>query len=411
MAGPLEGIKVVAFDWIVIGPLGTSYLGDYGATVVKVESHTRPDGGRFVGPFKGGITHPDYSCFFTHQNSSKYSVTINLRHPLGRELGLKLIKWADVVEENMAPEVMGHLGLDYENARSVNPRLIYLSLSLVGKTGPHRMLAGFGQLAGALGGVTYLSGWPDRGPAPPHGAYTDYFTARFVPTIILAALLYRRRTGKGQFIDMSVLENTAYLFSLPVMDYAVNKRMWDRMGNRHPYACPHGVFRCKGDDGWVAIAVFTEEEWQAFCKVLGELEWTKAAKFSSFWERKRNEDEMERLIEAWTISHTPEDVEALMQGAGVPANVVESTEDLFSDPQLKFREGFRSLNHRVMGSVTRTAPASRLSRTPDVQFGPPALGEHNELVLKEFLHLTGDEIADLYVAGAITTEADYPFTD
>ena len=408
MEGPLEGIKIVAFDWVVIGPMGTSYLGDYGATVVKVESHKRPDGLRYVQPFKDGIIDPDRSYFFTHQNSSKYSVTIDLKNPEGKELGMKLIEWADVVVENMAPGVMQRLGLGYESAKERHPEIVYLSLSLSGKSGPHHMLAGFGQLAGALSGCIHLSGWPDRGPAPPHGAYTDYITARFIPIVVLAALDYRRRTGKGQYIDMSIQENVVYLLSMPVMDWVINGHMWNRDGNRHSYASPHGAFRCKGDDRWVAIAVFTDGQWKDFCRVLGKIEWTTDPKFSGFWERKRNEDELKRLIEAWTINHTAEDVEILMQNAGVPANVVESTADLFSDPQLKHRGAFRELDHKVMGSVIRAAPASRFSKTPDVQFAPPCLGEHNEFVLKEILHLSEDESRDLYAKGAITTEADLP---
>jgi len=409
MMPALEGIKIAAFEWVVMGPLGTSYLGDYGAMVVKVESHTRPDGGRFFPPFKENKIDPDLSLFFTHQNSSKYSITVNLKHPLGKQIGLKIIQWADVVVENMAPDVMKRLGLDFENAKSVNPEVIYISLSLVGRSGPHRMLAGFGQLVGALAGPTYLSGWPDREPSPPHGAYTDYFTARFFPIAVLAALDYRRRTGKGQFIEMSILESTAYLFSLPVMDYTINKRVWNRAGNRHPNYSPHGVFRCKGDDRWVAIAVSSEKQWEAFCRVLSDPEWTKNTKFSSFCERKTNEDELERLIEEWTINHSSEDIELLMQDAGIPASAVLSSKDLFSDAQLKFRGGFRTLSHSVMGSVVRAAPASRLSKTPDVQFGPPALGEHNENILKEILHLSEDEIDTLYKEKALTTKADYPF--
>lgn len=409
MRGTLEGIKIVAFEWIVVGPLATSYLGEQGATVVKVESHVRPDGSRFIGPFKNGVTHPDYSGFFCHQNSSKYSVTINVKKPSGKDLIVKLIKWADVVVENMTPGVMKSLGLDYESVKAVNPEVIYLSMSIQGQFGPHHMSTGFGQLAAALGGCTDLTGFPDRGPAPCHGAYVDYITARFMPSLILAAIDYRRRTGKGQFIDNSILENTAYFFALPVMDYVINGRVWNRMGNRHPYACPHGAFRCQGDDRWVAIAVFTEEEWQAFCGVLGRPKWTKASRFSTFWERKRNEDELEKLIEAWTVNHTAEQVETLMQAAGVPAGVVESTKDLFSDPQLQFRGTFRELNHTTMGLILRVGPASRFSRTTDVQFAPPILGEHNSFVLGEILHLSEDEISDLYAEGAITTEADFPF--
>ena len=408
MRGALEGIKIVAFEWIVVGPLATSYLGEQGATVVKVESHVRPDGSRFIGPFKDGFAHPDYSGFFSHQNSSKYSVTINVKKPSGRDLILKLIKWADVVLENMTPGVMKNLGLDYESVKSVNPEVIYVSISIQGQFGPRHMSTGFGQLAAALGGCTNLSGYPDRGPAPCHGAYVDYITARFIPSMILAAIDYRRRTGKGQYIDNSILENTAYFFALPVMDYVINQHVWKRTGNRHPYACPHGAFRCQGYDRWVAIAVFTEEEWQAFCRVAGRPEWTKDTRFSTLGERKRNEDELEKLIEAWTVNHTAEQVETLMQDVGVPANVVESTKDLFSDPQLQSRGTFRELHHMVMGPIIRIGPASIFSRTTDVQFAAPTLGEHNGFVLGEILRLSEDEIAELYAEGAITTEADFP---
>jgi benzylsuccinate CoA-transferase BbsF subunit len=407
--GALRGIKVVAFEWIVVGPLATSYLGNHGATVVKVESHIRPDGGRFVAPFKDGIVSPDRSGFFTHQNSSKLSVTFNVKRPKGRDLVLRLLRWADVVLENMTPGVAKKLGFGYEDVVTVNPKIVYVSISVQGQWGPHSQMTGYGQLAAAMGGCAHVAGWPERLPAPPHGAYVDFITARFVPSLILAALDYRNRTGKGQYIDNSIIENTVYCFSLPVLDYVINKRVINRNGNRHPYMCPHGVFRCIGDQRWVAIAVSNQQQWESFVTVVGHPEWCQDPKFASFMSRKLHEDELEVLINQWTMNHVAEEVELMMQRAGVPASTVESNRDLFDDPQLKHRNFFRELRHQAIGSYLKPGPAAKLSKTEDVMFQAPLLGEHNEHVLRDILHLSDDEIADLYAEGAVTTEADFPF--
>ena len=409
MVTALEGLKIVSFEWIVVGPLSTSYLAQQGATVVKVESHVRPDGGRFVAPFKDGIVSPDRSGFFFHQNTSKYSVSINVKKPAGKAVIEKLIKWADVVVENMTPGVMKNLDLDYQAARTINPGIIYVSISIQGQYGPHYRATGYGQLAAALAGCSHLAGWPDRGPAPPHGAYVDFITARFVPCLILAAIDYRNRTGKGQYIDNSILENTAYFFSLPVMDYVVNNRVMNRSGNRHPSACPHGVFKCKGNDRWVAIAIFTDAEWQAFCSVTKKTQWVDDNRFHTFVDRKKNEDELERQINEWTIDYTPEEVEGFLQKAGVQAGHVESNSDLFRDSHLKETGFFKELNHPVIGPTAHVGIASNYSRTKEIQFPAPILGEHNQKVLKKFLGMSDDDIANLYVEGAITTEADFPF--
>ncbi|GAG36291.1 unnamed protein product, partial [marine sediment metagenome] len=245
---------------------------------------------------KDGIISPNRSGFFSHQNASKYSVTINLKTNAGKDLALKLIRWADVVVENTTPGVMKKLGLDYDTVKTVNPQIIYLSSSVQGQFGPHHTSTGFGQSAAALGSCTHLTGWPDRIPAPCHGAYVDYITARWMPIIILAALDYRRRTGKGQYIDNSILENVAYFFALPVMDYVVNNRIWNRAGNRYEYACPHGAFRCQGNDRWVAITVSTDEEWRALCTVTGHTEWQHDTRFTSLKARKQNEDEFDEML-------------------------------------------------------------------------------------------------------------------
>ena len=409
MAIALENLKIVSFEWIVVGPLATSYLGDLGATVIKVESHVRPDGARFIGPIDGEPNDGDHSLFFSHHNTSKYSVTINIKKPAGKNLILKVVEWADVLIENMSPGTMKNLGLSYDDVAAVNPRIIYLSLSIQGQFGPHYRSTGFGHSAAALSGCTHLSGWPDRGPSPCHGAYSDYITARIVPSLILSALDYRQRTGEGQYIDNSILENMAFFFSLPVMDYVSNGRIANRNGNRYPSACPHGVFRCKGTDRWIAIAVFSELAWQSFCQVLGKSDWLQNPKYANISERKKNEDELENQIEIWTKRHDAEKIEVLMQNAGVPANLVESTSDLFHDPQLKHRNAFRVLEHGVMGPIIHLGPASKYSEITHVQTAAPLMGEHNSYVFKELFGLSDNDIADLYSEGIITTEADIPF--
>lgn len=406
--GALAGVKVVGFDWVVVGPLATSYLGDQGATVIKVESHLRPDSGRLLAPYKDNIPGLDRGSYFCHQNTSKYSITVNLKNAAGRGLILKLLKWADVLVENMAPGVMDNLGLSYSDVKQVNPEIIYVSLSIQGRFGPHHKSTGFGQLAAALSGCTHLTGWPDRGPSPCHGAYVDYLAARLTPSLIIGALDYRRRTGKGQYIDNSILENTAFFFSLPVMDYVTNGRIWQRMGNRHPHACPHGVFKCAGDDRWLAVSVFSDKEWRSFCKVLGRPEWLDDEKYTNFQTRKKNEDELEKLIEAHTVHYDVEYLETELQLADIPAGAVESTKDLFSDPQIKYRRAYRQLKHKEIGLVWRASPASNYSRTSNVQTAAPLLGEHNEYVFGEILNLSEKEIRNLYSQGAITTEKDLP---
>ncbi len=403
----LEGVKIADFSWVAVGPVTTSYLGDSGATVVKIESHTYPDNSRVVGPFKGQPSL-DTSGFFTHQNSSKYSVTLNLAKPKGREVALKLINWADVMTESMLPGAMKRLGLDYESVRKVKPDIIYFSTSMHGQYGPRCFSPGYGQLGCGLAGIYNLSGWPDRGPAPPEGAYLDFISPRFGVMAIMAALDYHRRTGKGQYIDMALIETALHFVAPLIIDYSVNGRLPVRQGNRCDWAAPHGAFPCEGDNRWIAIAVRNDDEWKGLCKVMGQPSWSINSKFATLLARKQNESELESHIKEWTMLHKAEELMEKLQAAGVPSSVVESNRDLFEDPQLEHRGHFKRLEHPVMGTYAHDSRAFRLSKTPDNQFAAPAMGQHNEYVLKELLGLSEDEFADLLAEGAITTEADLP---
>jgi benzylsuccinate CoA-transferase BbsF subunit len=405
-----EGIKIVEFSWAIVGPASARYLADHGATVVRVESHNRLDVLRTTNPFTGGKPSVDGSMHFGKCNPNKYSVSIDMNHPRGRELALRLIKWADIVTENFSPRVMKKWGLNYESLRKVKPDIIYLSSSMQGNDGPHASFAGYGYNACALCGFTELSGWPERVPASPF-AYTDFVCPPLNAMALVAALEYRRRTGKGQWIEQSQFEASLQFLAPLVMDYQVNKRVAGRQGNRLYNAAPHGVFPCKGDDYWVAISIFTDEEWRAFGEAAGNPPWTGEEKFSTLPGRKDNEDELERLVAEWTINYTAEQVEKTLQSAGIAANMVAKPSDMFEDSQLKYRNHFKRIDHPVMGKPAYEHQACYImSKTPrDMVIPSPCIGEHNEYVFKELLKMDDDEIAECIIDGSITTELPQEF--
>ena len=404
----LEGVKVANFSWIGVGPFTIRYLGNYGATVVKVESHTRPDILRMMLPFKDNIPAIDNSPWFANANSSSYGVSINLDKPSGRELAWKLINWCDIMAESFGPGTIARWGLDYESVRKVRPDIIYMSSSQMGQTGPLAKFAGYGYHASAIDGFTYITGYPDREPAPTQSAYTDFVAPRCNAVAVLAALEYKRRTGKGQYLDLSQREVSTTFLTTPILDYTVNGRVMQRNGNKVTFAVPHNAYPCHGDDRWCAITVFTDDEWESLCQVIGKPELLTDSRFATFDARKDNEDELDKIISGWSANHTAERVETMMQDAGIAASVVENMADIFNDPQIKHREFFQLLKHSVIGEHNYRGLGFQLSKTPDARFAGPALGEHNEYVFKELLGMSDDEISDALVDGAITTEADLP---
>lgn len=393
--GIFSGIKVADFAWIGVGPITIKYLADHGATVVHIESATRPDSLRMGMPAKDGIPGINRSQFFANYNSSKLSIALNLSLPKARDVAKRLVQWADVVAESYTPKAMRNWGLDYESLRKIKPEIIMLSTCQQGQTGPYASFAGAGHTGGSLSGFYHITGWPDREPGYVYGAYTDFVSPRYAAAALIAALDYRRRTGKGQYIDQSQIEAGIQFQGPVVMDYTVNGRVQTRMGNRSASAAPHGAYRCQGQERWCFIAVQSDAEWRGFCEAIGRPMWTQESRFATLLGRKEHEDELDRLVEAWTVHQPPEAVMQRMQAAGVPAGMVESIEDLFSDPQLQHRGHFRRLNHTEMGEVEYDGPAFRLSATSDGQFAAPCLGEHTEHVCKEFLGMGEKEFQEL----------------
>ncbi|MCH7714361.1 MAG: CoA transferase, partial [Chloroflexi bacterium] len=265
---PLDGLKVLDFCWVAVGPQTTKYLAEYGATVIRVESSKRPETLRRAAPFAGGIQGINRSGYFANYNANKYGITIAMRHPRAKDLVLRIASWADLVTENFTPGTMEDWGLGYAQLKEVNPKIVMFSTSMLGRGGPMEKQPGFGAVLSSLAGLTNIIGWPDRGPVNPYGAYTDFICPRFAVPSILAALDNRRRTGEGIHLDMSQLEASIH-FSAPIlMDFLVNDREPTLMGNRHHAAAPHGVYPCKGDDRWIAIACFSDDEWTTLTTVM-----------------------------------------------------------------------------------------------------------------------------------------------
>ncbi len=404
-----KGIKVADFSWVMVGPTASKTLAEHGATVIRVESHRRPDILRIQAPFKDFIPGIDRGALQATNNTNKYGIALDISKPGGQAVAKKLIAWADIVTESFTPGTMKRLGLDYEEAKKINPNIIYYSTTSQGQYGPFATFGAYGAQSASVAGFAFLTGHPDHEPVHLYGAYTDFLAPWYLISALIGALDRRRKTGKGMHIDQSQVEAGITLMSVPLLDYNVNGRIINRMANRDFNAAPHGVYKCKGDDRWITIAVFNDEEWLAFCEGLGRPQLSEDVRFCSFSRRKENEDELDGLIANWIINHSAEEVMNIMQEKGVPSGIVQTAEGLFSDVQLKHRDHFVYLDHKVIGKHAYHNESVRYSKTPPKFWkAGPCLGEDNEYVFKSILGLSDDDISDLLAEGAITTDADAP---
>ncbi|MBI4336787.1 MAG: CoA transferase [Chloroflexi bacterium] len=398
----LEGLKVADFTWVGVGPVTMKYLADHGATVLRIESAVRPDNLRLAPPFKDGVSGLNRSGFFADYNSSKYGISLNLDHPRSREVAQRIIAWADVMAESFTPGVMARWGLDYASVCRWKPEVIYLSTCQLGQTGPWAGQPGYGLQLAAFSGFYYLTSWPDRGPAGPYGAYTDFVSPMFAAAAVLAALDHRRRTGQGAYLDLSQLEAGLQFLAPLLMDELNNGVEARPAGNRDPQACPHGAFPCCGNDRWAAIACFTDAQWEALCRAMGSPAWSSSPEFATLTGRKAHEDALEERIAAWTKEQDAYELMAHLQREGVPGGVVQSCEDLFNDPQLAHRGHFVRLQHTEIGLHSYSGIPFQLSETPGrLSKAAPCLGEDNDYVYKTVLGFSEAEYAELKAAGVL----------
>ncbi len=385
-AAPLAGLRVLDFSWAIAGPTVGRCFADYGATVVKIESASHPDACRTVRPFLKGRFGSERSALFHTMNAGKLQLGLDLSVPAAREVILDLARWADLVVESFSPGVMKRLGFDYASLARVNPRVVMLSTSLLGQSGPLSPLAGYGNLGAALSGFLELTGWPDRPPSGPFAAYTDYISPRFAACAVLAALDHRERTGEGQHIDISQVESSIHFLAPLVGEASATGRVSTRAGNADPAFRLHGVFPAAGEDRWIAIAAQTDAELRALARVLGC----------------EPEGLDERTLGAATARFAADELAAKLQAAGVPAHGVASSADLAADPQLAERHHFVAVEHPSVGPSTIEASRFALSRTPAARpTRAPALGGDNERVLRELLGYGDERIAELAIAGAL----------
>lgn len=391
--GALEGIRILDFTWLLAGPYATRTLADFGAEVIKVQTGNMATG-----------AESNSTGYFNTWNRNKLGITLNMAHPEGRKLALRLVAICDILVENFTPRVMAQWGLDYPALRQMKPDIIMVSLSGFGQTGPWRDFAALGPTIQALSGMTHLT---SSGNSPPEGigySYADPLSGMFAAYAVLAALEYRTRTGQGLYIDMSEYEALCCLLGPALLDYSINGTVAGPEGNTDSTltAAPHGCYKCQGEDRWCVIAVFTDAEWHAFCRVMGNPAWTEQERFASLHQRHQHAGELDRMVEQWTANYTPEQVMSLLQEAGVPAGVVSSSADLASDPQLNRRGFFVNARHPRLGTTSFDRTPIRLSRTPAESWkAAPLLGQHNRYVYQELLGISVEEYQDYVNRGVI----------
>ncbi len=398
--GALESVNVVELGGYAAGPCIGKYLANFGAQVVHVESTQHPDGFRLqYPPYKEGKVGLNRSGCFAMFNDSKYSVTLNLKHPKGLELGYRLMDWADIVIENMRPGVMSRLGFGYEVLRQRKPAIIMLSTSNMGQTGPHATHPGFGSQLSSLSGFSHLIGEPKGPPYLLYGPYIDFVAVAFGGVAVLAALDHQRRTGQGAFIDLSQYEAGLQFISSALLDYSTNGVIACRDGNRDPTAAPHGCFPCQ-DGRWCVISCWDDDEWERFCRTAGQASWLSDERFATAADRKKHEKALNRLIAAWTQDQQCERIMHDLQSGGVHAAVVNTIRDLFSDPQIRFRGIWQELEHPEIGRHHYRMVSYQLSETPgSIRWPAPCLGQHNEQVFPEWLRLSEKEYQDFREQG------------
>jgi crotonobetainyl-CoA:carnitine CoA-transferase CaiB-like acyl-CoA transferase len=420
---PLAGIRIFDFSWFLASAGGTRFLASLGAESLKVEWKANPDtrlaamapvGGRAAreaatAPLKG-VTDSDMGGQFNHKNAGKRGLSLNIRHPKGLKIAKDLIRQSDIVAEGFSPGVLDRLGLGYDVLRSIRPDIIYVQQAGMGNAGRYGRFRTVGPIAASFAGATEMSGLPE--PAMPAGwgySYLDWAGAYGFALAALGALLHRERTGEGQWIDSSQCEAGIFQTAVPILDWSANDRAWSRYGNRSPYkpAAPHGVFRCQGDDRWLAIACFDESEWRALTELMNHTELRADPRFATLADRLRHQEQLEEAISVW--SATVDAVAAMnaLQAAGVPAGVCQTAEDRCdNDPQLRALNWMTEITGTKIGRWPVPEFPVRLSRTPSYAGGPidrgaPCYGEDNRYILSTLLGYSDSEVQALVEEGVL----------
>lgn len=427
MPGPLAGVRIADLTWLLAGAGGPKMLAAMGAEVIRCEWVGKLDFLRLgppqvplpdqedTGGFTIGAQDPSQAASlnrngnFNDINAGKYGCSLNLAHPRGKELFKQLVAVSDVVMENYSASAMDRMGLGYEVLKAINPDIIYIQASGWGKTGPYRDWLSYGPTAQAMSGLTAMSGLPDREPAGWGFSYLDHNGGYFVALATMMALLHRKRTGGGLYLDLSQVATGFLWGGTAVLDYSANGRRGVRVGNRSPNrpASPHGAFPARGVDQWVAIAVFTDEQWAALVETMGTPDWARDGRYTMMAGRLEHQDELEARLSEWTRDRDRFEIMHLLQRRAVPAGVCQTPADrVDTDPQLAATDYLVELDHSEIGRWPVQNLPFTMSETPSIvgqpsNRGAPCYGEDNDYVYQQLLGLTPDEQAALKEAGVI----------
>ncbi len=400
---PLEGIRIIDFGWILSVPYAGGWLGALGAEIIRVESNTRLEPGR--GALAGaadGIAGVNRSSIWNCLNHSKLGVTLNIRDPNARELVREMVSISDVVIENFSTGVLDRLGLGYDDLRKLRPDLIMLSGSTMGVIGPDSSATGFGPNVCSYAGQPSITGYADGQPQNLGGNWPDYLVGTMMVHSVLSALWHRCKTGEGQRIEIAMAEVVSGMMPEAFLDYTVNGRVAERIGNRAPLMAPHNVYPCAEEDMWAAIAVKTDDEWARLCGVMERPELAEDSRFSTLAARKRNEDELDELITDWTRQGTPSDIAERLQSAGVAAGPVMNALALIADDHFRARGSIVEMEHTEVGIREVAGLPIRFSEIPrPAYYTAPLLGEHNDTVFSNILGHPTAEVDDLRNSKAI----------
>jgi len=418
---PLEGVRVLAQAIVWAGPFGSMILADLGADVIEIESiqHLNPTrtairhlpDAFMAGPTGAGYYQRDNSEGFWNRSATfnfakrgHRSVTLDLLSEEGLELFYSLVREADIFIENNAADVVEDLKIDWPQLSKINPRLIMMRFPGFGISGPYKHFKGYGATMEAIVGHTMLRGYRDSDPSatPPiyHGDPTSGATVAFA---VQAALYAREQTGQGQLIELAQGEGIIHHLSYALMDAFMNDRVQGHWGNRHPWMAPYGVFRCQGEDHFLALAVDSDEAFQALCQEMGRPELATDERFAYAAERYRNQDALEPLIAEWTAQHTQRELMERLQAAGVMATMVARQPEMFDDPHLNERGYFEELDHPDVGVLRYPGPIAHFEVNPlsPLRGRAPLLGEHNREILQGILHLDDEHYQRLLDEGMI----------
>lgn len=380
----LQGVRILAFTTGYAGPYAGRLLASYGAEVIKIESKK---GGLDTFRHYGQHKDIDAAPRFIECNLGVRSLAVNLKHPTGARLIRELAGKSDAVLQNFRPRVLDKLGLGDDELRKSNPKLVIVKLPGFGSEGPKSNYGTWGFNLTAFSGITYLWNHPEQDrPIGSQGVYPDHLGFVMGPTLLVAALLNSRRSGKGVTIDLAQIESTAAVLGTTYLETSVNGDDPQPKGNYYEAAAPHGCYRCKGEDRWCVVSVRNDDEWRAFCRAIGRDELLKEARFADLSARLDHRVELDRIVEDWTQARDAEEVMRHLQGAGVPAGVVQTGADLLRDPQLRHRNYFSPFADSLIGpfEIPRSGFMFR-GATEDPLRLPNRLGSDNESILMDIL--------------------------